>query len=153
MYLVMPALCNCSLSHWSTILFCNTNNTHSILIHSFYSIDFFFLFTPPLPPTPLVLSQISSLWKAIPPPKSSSQLSHPLPTTSHPSTLLTLEFPCQQFLQLSWSCQYISLTSFHCPSPLLWPCFSLYPEVSSAHYYRHFPTYNLNLNLTLYTCT
>lgn len=33
-YLVMVALCNCSLSHWSTILFCNTDDIHGIWIHS-----------------------------------------------------------------------------------------------------------------------
>lgn len=34
-YLEMPALCNCSLSHWSTILFCNTNNLHSVFSRAY----------------------------------------------------------------------------------------------------------------------
>lgn len=79
-YLVMVALCNCSLSHWSTILFCNTDDIHGIWIHSWSILSipviFFFPFTPPQPPIPMVVSRNSSLLKTMPLPKS-SRIPHP----------------------------------------------------------------------------
>lgn len=80
------------------------------------------------------------------------QGSHILPTTFHPRSH-TLESPT--ILQLRWSHQYITLSTFHCPSSLF---VALLPSWSSnpmAHH-KHFLTYThssfISSPLTVHTC-
>lgn len=142
-YLVMLALCNCSFSHWSTILFCNTNDTHGVLIHSLYSIEFSLL--PHLcHPHPLSYARPHHYWKLYHLQNLHFNDPHTLSTTSYPSGPLTLEFPFQQFFSSVGATNTLVLTTFRQPS---FSFVASFPSLSwnpVAYHYNHFPASTLS---------
>lgn len=123
----MPALCNCSLSHWSTILFCNTNTTH-IFIHAYelfiHSSDF--PFSPhlrhPLPRSYLRSHHYknNTIYQSFVSRISVLSIYH-VPFFK----LNNLKSPFQQF---KCGHQYTRFTTFTVHCPLLWPRFLFYPK-------------------------